>query len=54
MSWEKYHRYSTLKKFVEDLASQNDMVEMISLGKTEEGRELNGLIIGTKLVYSVE
>ncbi|KAK3888026.1 hypothetical protein Pcinc_007887 [Petrolisthes cinctipes] len=47
MSWDEYHRYSTLMSFMEDLAEENDNVELINLGVTLEGREINGLIIGT-------
>ncbi|KAK4324500.1 hypothetical protein Pmani_004847 [Petrolisthes manimaculis] len=47
MSWDEYHRYSTLMTFMEDLAVDNNNVELINLGVTLEGREINGLIIGT-------
>merc|ERR1719347_32573 len=43
---ETYHRFDTIRSYLEDVSVRHEFVSLIKLGKTVEGREILGLKIG--------
>merc|ERR1711923_191253 len=45
MDWEDYHDHTTLNEFIQGLADANDFAEIINIGQSYEGRDMNVLAI---------
>jgi len=45
MDWDDYHDHDTLNAFIQALADANDFAEIINIGQSYEGREMNVLAI---------
>merc|ERR1711970_150229 len=45
MDWDDYHDHDTLNAFIQALADANDFAEIINIGQSYEGRDMNVLAI---------
>lgn len=40
LTWDKYYEHDVINEFIDELASEYEFVNTVSIGKTEEGRDL--------------
>ena len=40
LTWDKYHPHDVINEFIDELASTYEFVDSVSIGKTEEGRDI--------------
>ncbi|CAL4106869.1 unnamed protein product, partial [Meganyctiphanes norvegica] len=45
LGWDKYYRASSIQQFSEELASNNDNIELLRIGTTRGGRTIQALVI---------